>query len=190
MNLECLTTSIGHAYHDKDTDKYYVSVTSHLKAKGKGIGFEKWLMKYGEEAYKIRDQAAESGSRVHQKCELLQKEGKINVEDCTEEEIAKIQGFIGWVKEFKPADSLLELSLAHTELEYAGTIDIICIIGGKRYLIDIKSGKDVHEEAWYQMAAYKEMYLQSHKESSIDHCAVLHLKANTKKGYQFMVDSD
>lgn len=196
MNLECLDNPVGHVYHDKDTDKYYVSVTSHLKMIAKGYAFEKWLKDKGDDADELRDKAAESGSKIHKICEQLAKGQTVNVEDCAEEEIKKIQGFINWVHDYNVVFKHNEVSLYSERYgcNFAGTIDIIACLHeddkpDEIVLVDIKTGSSIHDEAWYQTAAYQKMWEEHNGQDTISERAILHLKANTRSGYQYITAS-
>lgn len=180
--------------------KYVKRCSLYLNMINKGEWYDLWLMNNGVEAVKIRDDAAASGSKCHNACEEYQKTGKIQLKEpasavtvnkdlYTKTEVKKLKGFVNWVKDFKPKWLYTESTIWDFEEDYAGTMDILCEIDGKVCLLDIKTGSSIHDNAWFQVAAYKKA-LEKLIGKKIDHVGIIHLKSTTKKGYQFTMDND
>ena len=72
------------------------------------------------------------------------------------EEIAIItDNFLKWVEEAKPKFLASEKVVWHREAFYAGTLDFVAEINGKKMLGDIKTGSNIYPEMWLQLAAYQ-----------------------------------
>lgn len=65
-----------------------------------------------------------------------------------------IDGFFKWVKENKVAVIKSEERVYHSKYRYAGTLDLECMVNGKRTIVDIKTGNALYPEAFLQAAAY------------------------------------
>lgn len=62
--------------------------------------------------------------------------------------------YMDFYSEFKPEPKASELSIISKGMNYAGTIDSLCEIKGKKYLIDYKTSDKVYPEYKLQLAAY------------------------------------
>lgn len=96
--------------------------------------------------------AAMLGSRVHAMCEKLVK-GKEILPSTQEKEY--VDNFRQFMVDYSPEYEETESTVFSRTHGYAGTLDAIAVIGGKRYVIDIKTGKGVWPEAALQMSAYR-----------------------------------
>ena len=96
--------------------------------------------------------ASALGSRVHAMCEKIAK-GKDVLP--TKEEKPFIDNFRKFIDEHSPQFEETESTVFSNTHGYAGTLDEIAVIDGKRYVLDIKTGKSVWPEAALQMSAYR-----------------------------------
>ena len=159
----------------------------------KGIAFYKWLADKGwDEAEAIKKAAAEKGSKIHQAIDDLihgkeiamdahyQNKSTGQLEDLSVQEYEAILSFADWYNETKPEILASEYVVFNDEYGYAGTVDIKCKIGGKTYIIDLKSGQYIWPEYELQLSAYR------HAEQGIDALAILQVgyKRN-KKSFKF-----
>jgi hypothetical protein len=84
----------------------------------------------------------------------------------------------------KPVHAMIEQTFVSNHLKFAGTLDRICTIDGKTYVLDIKTSNGIYNSYWLQLAAYKELYNHSVKQSDnmpdIDGVAILWLNAKTR----------
>lgn len=129
---------------------------------------------------KTLNAAASRGKSVHYATELYDTFG---VEEIEEEN----KGYLAAYKKFKQDYSVkileVEKQLFHPLLYYAGTLDRIVEINGKRILLDIKTTEKVHKNlVEIQVSAYQEMALKNGIE--VDSLAVL--KLNADGTYQFI----
>ena len=69
--------------------------------------------------------------------------------------------------------------------KYAGTLDLVCTIGGKRVLVDFKTNKGgIYFTNKLQIMAYKQAYEETTGEK-IDECWILRLGTTHKTGYEY-----
>jgi hypothetical protein len=89
--------------------------------------------------------------------------------------------FLAFLQDWEPEYHQTEASVYSRTQRYAGTLDAICTIKGRRVLLDYKSGKGVYPEVALQLAAYRYaefIGLPDGAEAlmpAVDACAVLHL---------------
>lgn len=179
--------------------KEYPSVTWIAGYYPKGIGFMKWLASKGwDESQAIKSAAGMKGSKVHQAIEDLidGKEvpmaAKYWVEDNNQteelelEEYECLMTFIDWYKTAKPKVIARELTVFSEQYKYAGTIDLVCELKDKLYIIDFKSGQNIWAEYKLQLSAYKHAYIEQEGETKDIKLAILQLgyKRN-KRGWKF-----
>lgn len=169
--------------HRLINNKWYPRVTHMLGAVlNKGVYFDNWLKTNGWNSERLAMKAADSGTKVHNICEALQKKGKASLKDCDEAEYKKIRGFVNWVKDENV--KLKEAELVVHDDQCCGRFDILCEIEGKLYIVDIKSGAGIYDSHRYQVAFYSKAW--NSVQPGIATPALLHLKSTTKKGYQFI----
>lgn len=68
---------------------------------------------------------------------------------------AKVRAFQRWLAEAKPEYEAMEAAVFSREYGYAGTLDAIVTIGGKRIVLDYKDSADSYPEHALQLAAYR-----------------------------------
>lgn len=191
-------------YFDTETRVRMVSVTRCLSVLAMGESFYQWLRKHGEESKVLTEMAQDSGTKIHGIIETWIK-GECIPEDLhlwymnsvdsvqlSSDEISKLQGFINFNNKYKPKYLHTEITLAIPEIKVAGTIDIICEIDGVIYIVDIKTGSGIHNNNKLQIAFYEKAYRENFVmdyEKRTDR-ALLHLKSDTKKGYNFQVQKN
>ena len=172
----------NHWYKVAGSKHWIPSVTTMLgSVMNKGYGFEKWL---GDmPSYKIaceeRDLAGAIGTLVHKHCETLmsQRLFGLQLEDCEygDKVWKRMMSFVEWFKEYKPNVITLEERLAHMDVPWAGTPDIVCVINGKLCLIDIKTG-GAYPTHGLQLTCYKKLWDMIFPEYPIEEMYGLYLK--------------
>jgi len=163
-----ITTSDERWYWRQEENIYIPSVTWICSVGDpKGIGFYKWLAQKGwDESQAIMELAGNKGSKIHQAVEQLLKGHSVkhddlfnnrngNPEEITAEEYEALLSFSKWYDtvDFKLISA--ETTLIHPENLYAGTLDIFCDINGEKYIIDIKTSKEIYRSHKMQLSAYK-----------------------------------
>jgi len=157
---------------DEEGNRLFVpSVTWITSFYPKGKGFEMWLKKMGEDADEVKMAAAEKGSRIHKACvDLIDgktvKMDSVYTDDegedkeLTLEEFEAVMSFVDFCKEYKPEFIDREFVVWSDEHNYAGTVDILCEIGGIPYIIDLKSSQGVYSSHIIQVSAYKNAFME------------------------------
>lgn len=90
--------------------------------------------------------------------------------------------FRHFLDDFKPEIELAEATVFNVAEGYAGTLDAIVRIGGRSFLVDYKTGKDIYPDVALQLAAYEhaEAVLLPDGSSApmpvVDGCFALHLR--------------
>lgn len=181
-----LTFVDGRFYHDEDGN-YFPSATTLLEAYPKPYQLIQWMKEMGSKADEIRDSAGRRGSTVHQltedydhgmDCTLLDLNGKPKY---SLEEWNMFERYVEFSVNHNPEHIFIEQTIVSNKLKFAGTLDRVCIIDGKRYLLDIKTSNGIYNSYWLQLAAYKELYMGIQEGMApIDGVAILWLNAKTR----------
>ena len=190
-------TTVDERWYDRE-GKFYPSVTWICDYYPKGIAFYKWLAQKGwNEAEAIKTTAGDKGSKVHAAIvDLLDnKEVKIDSkyfselsnqeEELTPQEYECLMSFVNWFKAVKPKVIAREFAVFNDGYNYAGTVDLLCLIDDKPWIIDFKTGKYIWPSWELQVSAYKygEMNTGSTEEAKL---GILQLGYNRNKNkYKF-----
>lgn len=174
-------TFLDSRFYITESGNYVPSVTTILDAYPKGAAYYEWLKKNGEDSDSIRDEAGRRGSVVHDMTErydrgeiidLLNANGDISVKL---NEWAMFERYVDFTKRFKPDIELIEVNYISDKLGYAGTVDRVINLNGKKLLLDIKTSNAIYPSYWLQLAAYRRLlHIQ------VDAVAILWLNAKTK----------
>lgn len=141
-----------------------------------------------------RDTAADIGSTVHKAIDM-----HILGQEYEWPEKAKghERQFNQWLAEYEPTFELSEATVYHRKPAYAGTLDsILTLPNGRRYLVDVKSGKNVYGEVALQLAAYRYADFiglpdgTEHEVPPVDGAAVLHLRPNDHEFLEIRAGED
>ena len=151
-------------------NKPYVSVTTVLKVLDKPA--LRWW--FGKEVYyamakdptlseseamhvpsETSEAAKARGATIHSIVEAYQKEGEVI--DVPEPYKGYAQAFYNWIKDYKMTVVEHEKTFFDETNKIAGTLDLITKNNGDTWVIDVKTGKDIYDEAHLQISAYKRM---------------------------------
>ena len=91
--------------------------------------------------------------------------------EISEEAKPALAAFLSWKEEKKPETLHVELKLIGDR--YGGICDWICMLDGKKYVIDFKVAKDFYPEHYFQVAAYRAL------DPTIEGCGILRLDRET-----------
>ena len=169
----------------KYNDIYLPSVTFILDVYPKGFGFNQWLKDVGDKATEIANRAAERGSTVHNAIEMLIKNKELRWLDdngnniYSEEEWVMITRFSDFWNRFKPALIGNEIKVYSVTLGYAGTVDLIVVMNGVTWLLDIKTSNYIHKTHYMQIAAYAKAWNELN-ENKVYKIGVLWLNSSTR----------
>lgn len=166
-------------YSDKDGN-YFPSVTTVLEAYPKGKRFEQWLKDVGNEADDIVGRAAQQGTNVHDAIEKLLKGAEVDFIDYTLYEWKMILRFQEFHNLCDPIIEAIEHNLVSPAVGCGGTIDLVAMINGERWLIDYKTSGDIYDNHFVQLATYAVMWNEAYPEERIERIGCLHLRSRTR----------
>lgn len=109
--------------------------------------------------YKKSKTAMKRGTTVHEMVEQWKKGAKLPKEFEGTELAGYGNAFIAFLEDhpsFEPLEN--ERTVVNKKERYAGTLDLLAKVGGKRMIIDIKTNKDanIYDEVALQLSAYRE----------------------------------
>lgn len=172
----------GHSYwHDEYG--YSVGVTTILsETLPTPIGLKEWYKlqdKYTIE--KVFKEAQEQGTTTHNFIEQLNLAQEVDLSQESLETKKQVSSYIDWVRNWNPEKMQTEQVIFYLDknMQFAGTVDIICMIDGKRVLVDIKTSNQVGLSAFLQVEAYAKAYEASYGEK-IDQTLILQLGTSHK----------
>ena len=150
------------------------------KLNGIGIPSVTTIMRPLSESYyggineAVMDRAAQRGTTVHNAIENYLKFGINDIED---EHAGYYEAFKAFWRDKSPILVSSENRAYHRVLRYAGTSDIVCVIGGRAMCVDVKTTAGIVEMLTrVQTEAYIRAY-GSHK-ITFDGKAILHLQSD------------
>ena len=168
---------------------HYVRCTQVLDAGfPKDEFFYKWVAANGWNAEKIKSEAGDRGSRIHNAIFNLLSGSELSMLDFNDDEWNLITIFYLWYQEYQPEILFKETTVLHKKLRVAGTFDAVAKINGAITLIDWKTSKTFSDKFWYQTSFYKEAF-ESMGMGEIAQTAVLRLGTKHKKGYEYVIHS-
>lgn len=198
-------TMLDARFYRTEEGDFVPSVTTLLEAYPKDAAFYQWLKNNGQDSDELRDKAAERGSNVHamteaydngQEVTLLTEDGRPGWKIS---EWAMFERYVEFSQRFRPTIHMTEQNYVSADLGFAGTIDRVMTIEGKRLLVDIKTSGSIWPAYWLQLAAYRRL-LDECAGVSVDGVAILHLNAKTRTegkkgqiqgpGWQLIVKED
>ena len=142
------------------------SVTTILSRFRDSSGLIAWAMREGMRAEQIRDEAANTGSVVHDMVEEHIHGGKwssvLRASSLSMEQVREARlGFISWLRWHDAAPRMYvatEVPLASDKYRFGGTIDAVARDGDSPVIIDWKTSKRTYIEHVYQAAAYAQLW--------------------------------
>ena len=184
INNKQLTFLDARFYQTQDGN-YVPSVTHILDCYPKGAAYFNWLKENGKDADEIRDEAGRRGSVVHKLTEMYDVGDEVNLVnpngsiDYKLNEWAMFERYVEFRRRFNFTTDCIELNIISKELGYAGTLDRVITMDGKKILLDIKTSNAIYPSYWLQLAAYRSLLLNS-LGKQVDSVAILWLNAKTR----------
>lgn len=135
--------------------------------------------KYKTVDEEILRSAAKRGSEAHEAIEFLVRYGIL---ECSQQAKPYVEAYTKWADKYKPQTIHTEQATWHKMLMYAGTVDSVSLIGGKKTLIDYKTTAELNDML---TTVQLEAYAQALRSQGIDveQKAILHLRKDGT--YQF-----
>lgn len=105
--------------------------------------------------YKVSKEAQTRGTTIHSLIEAYKQSGAV-ISSVPEPLQGYAQAFYTWIDTVKPEILECERTVICEDERYAGTLDMLCAINGKKYVVDFKTSKDgsIYQEAHMQVSAY------------------------------------
>ena len=178
-------TFLDSRFYSTEDGGFVPSVTTILEAYPKGAAYFNWLKENGKDADEIRDEAGRRGSVVHKLTEMYDAGEEVNLVnqygsiDYKINEWSMFERYVEFRKRFSFTTDCIELNIISKELGYAGTLDRVITIDGKKILLDIKTSNAIYPSYWLQLAAYRSLLLNS-VGKQVDSVAILWLNAKTR----------
>ena len=151
-----------------------------------------WAWKLGTEGLdymKVKDEAGRIGTLTHYLVNAEVSGQPLDDEvmrDYTPNEIAQASipmgKFLEWHKQHKLAPIVMEEPLVSELYGFGGTPDFYGEVDGVLTLLDYKTGKAIYDEAFYQVAAYKEL-LEEHG-YAVESVHILRLGKDEIEGFE------
>lgn len=128
------------------------------------------------------------GSAVHSLIESALKSGGSGIDEASsclsEQVINAFRAFRSWSNDVGFVCLSSEMGLYDIEMGYAGRADCVCMVNGKKYIVDYKTSNDFYEEYPIQVAAYVNAYNKLFgPDGKVDGFGVLRLDKGSGKYY-------
>lgn len=178
-------TFLDARFYTTEEGDFVPSVTTILEAYPKGPEYYAWLKRMGEDADSVRDEAGRRGSVVHLLTERYDAGEEVSLMDGNGyiaykvSEWAMFERYVEFRRRFPFEVIHNELNIIDGGMGYAGTLDRVIEMDGKRLLVDIKTSNAIYPSYWLQLAAYREL-LGSVTGEQVDAVAILWLNAKTR----------
>lgn len=151
------------------------------------------IQRAGEDALA---KAGDFGTTAHRFIEAWAGGGTFDTDGLSDDLLGRLEYFVRWVEDAKPAFGALEIFVWHDDLLYAGTCDCLARIGGEVWMIDWKTSKSIRDEYSLQLAGYR--FAQRvgwadgrvDKVPRVDRCGIGHVTPNGFYLYEVQVRED
>lgn len=164
------------------TAEYLINLIPDIKA-GKLIlhpdDIKDLFRKAKAEAGRQRDEAGDIGTKTHEAVEEYLKTGK-KPKGLAPEIQKPFDGFLIFAKAMKLGKVIASEKIVYSEsYEYAGTLDIVAELNGKRHLIDVKTSAGFYKEMPRQLAAYANAWDEKYPNKPIEGLGIIRLDKET-----------
>jgi hypothetical protein len=141
-----------------------VTTVINLRAKPALVKWANNLGLQGIDSSKFVDDKASIGTLAHEMI-LNHFAGKeTDVKDYTPNQVDSAENsmlsFFSW-KEGKTIEPILMESQMTSLAGFGGTIDLYCVLNGKKTLVDFKTGSGIYDEHYYQLCAYRHLLIEN-----------------------------
>ncbi len=161
----------------------------------KSPGLVWWSFRLGQShpelnsPYDVTEKAADIGTVVHRAVELIMHGlPDIEAENHLEENLDSSQlaqaencllAFYQWRDGFNLEITDTEVALVSETYQYGGTLDYVAKVAGKRVLVDLKTASGVYPDTWVQLAAYGQLWDETHPDDKVGGYYILRIDKET-----------
>lgn len=144
---------------------------------------------------KKKEAAGEAGTGVHEQIEAMVKDAIENgggLISCPEPTQPQVFKFYKWGIENNVHFLESEKRVLSKENWYAGTLDLVLEMDGKKYIADVKTSSAIYPEFYLQMAAYQLALEEMEEHTDIKGAMVINLdkKGGFEIGYNYDYDGN
>lgn len=180
--------TLAHTVYKNSKGEIVPSVTTVLNVLNKPA-LIKWannLGLQGIDSTKYVDKLAGIGTLAHYLIECYLKKEEPDLSEFSPDDVKKaqvaVEKYLKWEKEYKPEPILIEQPLVSDEFNYGGQIDLVAKLNNKVTLIDFKTCKAIYPEMMYQLAAYKNLLLNTGQH--VDEAIILRIGRDESEGFE------
>jgi len=154
------------------------------------------LVLLAKKAHRMEKEAsADVGTRVHSWIEqyIIAKIYKNNIPEVPVEKdlVSPIASFLEWEKVNHIVWEEAEKVIYSKRYDYAGTLDFLAVVNGKRMVGDIKTSNAIYPESYYlQVAAYRYALQEEKPEIKIDGMLILRIPKTSKSTFEVRMIND
>lgn len=180
----------------------YRSVNTYLETVPKGVGWDLFLKSYGKNADAMFREAGELGDAVHHAVNQLLNNNEIiqgrlvGFEDEEErmpliqeayslEQWDRILAWCKWFIDVNPEVLYSEEIVFSHKYQYAGTVDFIGKRGDTIFIADWKTGENIYEKYYYQLAAYTFAVMEMDPSLKIEYGSIVHINPRKYWGNKY-----
>jgi len=163
-----------------------VTTVVGLLAKPQLITWANKLGLQGIDSTRYTDAMADIGTLAHYLIMCHLKGEAPDTSDYSPNQVAAanncLASYLNWEKNHTLEPKIIEEPLVSDELKVGGTPDLYCLLDGTPTLIDYKTGKTLHPEYSYQIAAYKA--LLEEKGNPVQQCRIIRIGRDEGEGFE------
>lgn len=138
--------------------------------------------------YQASEKAKDRGLTVHSIVEAYKHEQEPDITQIPFQYRGYAKAFYRWADDTDMVVMDQERTVFNRKEKYAGTLDLLCNIKNKIYVVDVKTGKDIYPEAFIQTSAYREALISNGQK--VDGIAVVLLKEDGEYKFQTSLECD
>jgi hypothetical protein len=160
-----------------------------LRAKPQLIGWANKMGLQGIDTAKYTDEKASIGTLAHYLISqhlLKQKPDQEYLNEFSKNDTDRAENcllkYLEWEKNHKIEILNSEMQLVNESFRFGGTIDFYGKIDGKLTLLDLKTGKDIWTEMWYQLAGYE--FLLKSNGYEVEQCIILNVGRDETENFK------
>jgi hypothetical protein len=136
--------------------------------------------------YITNDKAKTRGTFIHSLVETYKRGFRVDDDMIPVDYLGYSNAFYKFIDDLDPTFKIREKTVFSKENHYAGTLDVVLELGTGDYVIDVKTGKNIYQEAFIQGSAYQ----QALKEEGVETAGVGVLLLMANGDYEFKTTTD